>query len=192
MSTQHQPEVVRGDEPDAASFVKNLADCPRTQQRIHYLARKLRQNFGLGHEDEEDLVQSCWLKITRAFVGYDPERSRPGTFASRVADLWYCEQARRLRNEHKRPTACDRDPDLEGSSTPGPDTEACLRIDVELALHRLPPDLAAIARSLGTRTVAEIARAQATHRSTIHRKVQQVRAHMRELQPGNCGDSPKS
>ena len=146
-------------------------------------ARRIARMLHLSRDDTDDLEQTLWADLTKAFKKYDPGRGTP-PFAFALACLTLaCKHRGRelIRRRFNQPAAeFTSDPaelDLaHPSRSPHPGTCADLSLDVQELVSNLPHHLGRLAEDLKTRTPAEIARDSGVHRGTVLRRAQALRA----------------
>ncbi|MCG3178611.1 MAG: hypothetical protein BIFFINMI_00939 [Phycisphaerae bacterium] len=159
------------------------------EKRITYRVERLLRKFQIPETDQPDLEQEFWLSLVTAIGSYVPERTRWQTFICRVLDRKYQHMVRQFINDREYPvltpspisdirTNLDEsiaDPDWAGDD---PFEREDLRMDVEAALSRMPPRLAAIAGMLKTYEPAEVARRLGTSGAAVTRAIKQIRRHL--------------
>jgi hypothetical protein len=172
-----------------------------TDQAIHSAIRvkaaQLAGSYGFAADECADLQQDLWLDCVVRHRRFDPALSTEGTFVkfvinNRIASLIATRQAgcrdhRRCRHSlddfsGKEGTARigdgiaadERDFWTEGAKLPWPE-HLELRIDVDSAIRLLPPDLAMIARMIGSSSIVEISRHLAIPRATLYRRIAAIR-----------------
>lgn len=160
-----------------------------TNKCIRWRSNRLTRKFRLSSHDREDLYQSMTLDVVRAMHKYDPARSSPETFVSRVLDKSYLHHARQLAGHRSRPQSVNFDPDMLSSDPRRSGLEdsaaSAERAEVRHFTHLLPDNLAHLACQIGSWPVAEIANSIGVHRGTIYRQLKHLRPHFRSFGPKN-------
>lgn len=167
---------------------------PKIHRAIDYRTQRLCRAFGLGRDAADDLRQDAWLRICRAFARFDPSRSSPRTFATRVADRWYAETARGLRakRRHPRTAGVAESCQLHDPSRQDPVAEHGERLDAREAISRLNADQLEAARCVCAGTVVRTADGLGLHRATIYRRLADARVEIAAFRPGSLAEPPSS
>ena len=155
---------------------------------LDYRLRRLAKRFGLSAEERDDLEQSAWLEICRAFRRYDSDRSAPSTFARRVVDMWLRGVTRERESEtgrHGRRARLVLPHEEKASPSPRPEPSraASAKEAAEIIAGRLDPELLEIARAVAGSSVGEVAAERGVHRGTVQRRLQRARSLVPELDP---------
>lgn len=134
-------------------------------------AARLRRAVGRDY-DQCDLSQELLLEAWRRWDHYDPCRSTPRTFLTRVAQSAACSLLRARFALKRRPS--DR-----GATGPGFSdlTDAIRRLDVAVVVAGLPLKLQQICRLLQEDSVAGAARRLAVPRHQILKEIKVIRSH---------------
>jgi len=146
---------------------------------IEHRATRLAEVFHLSEDDLDDARQEITLAILRAMRRYKPALASPETFADRVATKQYIKLAIRIKRDREREATPDTDA-VNASVDPTSEGRNPIdtKLDLEAALATLPRHLRLIAEDLKTKKPGEIAAAMGVHRSTVHRAIVQIRAHL--------------
>lgn len=162
----------------AAAAVTVNEITPYEAERIEYRVHALGRAFRLRPHATDDLRQDFSLALLRAKRRYDPEQSSPETFANRSLDKSYCYFARRIRAEQSRGVVSVGDCEFIACAGRDWRGNADERMDLEGALQRLPRKLRDTAEELKVYTPREVAERMHVHRSTIYRRVAQIKAYL--------------
>lgn len=159
-------------------------------ERIDYQVHRVGRALNLSIHEREDLRQTLFLDLCKAVKRYDPTRSRPHTFVSRVVVLAAKHRERCIRKARNCPA---RSPLLlsrlqrEGNSFAPSAPRWCEPSAHDLALD-LPRGIAAMTRarqqlaeSLKTQTAVEVAAERGVHRSTVYRDIASIRGTLSEF-----------
>ena len=159
-------------------------------ERADYHVARLGNALGLSHHRREDLRQDLLLELCRAAHRYDPTKSSPRTFVSRVLSRAAAHQARCIRNERKNGA---RTPILlsqlqrEGRGFAPIAPRWCEpsvldhAIDLERGLAALSREEQQLAAALKTQLPREIAAERGVHRSTVYRDIATMRENLAEF-----------
>lgn len=146
---------------------------------IEHRATRLAEVFHLSEDDLDDARQEITLAVLRAMRRYKPALASPETFADRVATKQYIKLAKRIRRDREREAAPDT---YAVNASVDPTSEARnpidTKLDLDAAMATLPRHLRLIAEDLKTKKPGEIAAAMGVHRSTVHRAIARIRAHL--------------
>ncbi len=155
--------------------------------RVDYRVRRLTTAFRLDDDTAEDLRQNMMVQLLRAARRYNPTRTRPHTFVTRVLDRYYLHAARALSNcqKHgsKRPTPMSALEDFNPTVNDPRQGERAecersdLAFDLVAVVATLPEALQRICDELRFRKPSEVAERLGVHRSTIYRAIGQIRRH---------------
>lgn len=159
-------------------------------ERIDYQVHRVGRVLHLSLHEREDLRQTLFLDLCKAMKRYDPTKSKPHTFMSRVVVLAAKHQECCIRKARRCPI---RSPillsqlqqDGRGFSPRAP--RWCEPSAHDLTLD-LPRGIAAmnrrrqqLAESLKTQTPVEVAAERRVHRSTVYRDIASMRGTLSEL-----------
>ncbi|MBX3324097.1 MAG: sigma-70 family RNA polymerase sigma factor [Phycisphaeraceae bacterium] len=142
-------------------------------QRVRFQVSRLARKFNLDESAKDDAAQDLHCGLCRAMGKFNPELASAETFASRVVELEARHIARRLRRSRHHHSLVD-DADVVERATQVADAVAT-RLDLDEALSVLPLDLRRVAERLKHQSVAELAVNLKIHRSTVYRKIAQIR-----------------
>jgi RNA polymerase sigma factor (sigma-70 family) len=158
---------------------------PLISRLIRAKARRLTGQARLRVEDVEDLAQDCRAELVRKFAAFDPARGSLPAFVVRVL-------ANLVTNRLRDRLAAKRDPRRvrPAGRLPEPlpaayrharrlrtDLErAELRLDLEVVVRTLKPELRALAERLRRQSLAEAARQTGVPRTTLQSRVRALRA----------------
>lgn len=151
-----------------------------THLRIQHRAARLGRVFRLDRSSRDDIRQQLWLRAVQAADRYEPDR---GASLDHFIRLHLDYEYRTLRSEllaersfrserpcpDRRPYAPDHRPSSD------------LRLDLEAAEVRLPPDLRAVAAKLRSLSPAQIAAERGVHRGTVYREIASLRGVLEEF-----------
>ena len=161
-----------------------------TVRQMEFRTERLGRIFALPTDQVADLRQELALEIVRALPRYEPSRASRTTFMKSVMNLWYQQKCRQLRRDA---AAQSRLVGLPACGTEGAEfadaahdavAEVDARLDLAERLLHLPQPLFDVARALlDGKSIPEIAAERGVHRGTVHRMVQQLRAHLADLDP---------
>jgi hypothetical protein len=149
------------------------------------IARKLKPRVKSLPVEVADLEQELVLRLLLAEVTFDPDRGSWESFSSTISTRFISSTIReQLQLSKHEPIQLDQPDEM---IDPQQQEDVLLRIDVQKSLIQLPPDLALLARRLMLVSLAEVAREQATPRSTLQRRVDQLRIALKHLKPEYSG-----
>lgn len=184
-STPHTPN-----DPDTSWF-DHFA-----QQRLDYHAERLACRYRLSKDDTQDIRQELLLRVHRKQRDYDPRRSNPHTFTSRAFDWAAAEVERELcrdRTRGKRLWAARRHLIQRASwrrgPCPPPGSKTAMTELLE-AIDRLPDEQRELAMCLMTGTPTQAARTLGVNRSTVYRRLNQLREALAHHTPDKSSDLP--
>lgn len=158
--------------------------------RIDYHVKRLGRGLHLSEHQREDLRQDLTLDLCKAARRYDPSKSSPRTFVSRVLTWAALHRARCIRNERQ---CAARSPihlsqlqrENRGFAPLAPRTSEPsahdLVLDLRQGFARLSRRQQQTAEALKNQSVAEIAAQHRAHRSTVYRDLGSMRATLSEL-----------
>ena len=183
---------------------------PVAKDIIRRKARKLVGKAGLTLTDLPDLEHELSLQVLRRMSAFNPDRGNWAAFVTVVVTSWGSSLLRAryaAKRDHRRtrPLPVPTEPDERGRTgseeTPsqrGHDArlgrqsldeqeQLELRLDVQAALDRLPPDLRPLADRLQHITIAELAREMGLPRTTLYELIERIR---RRFQKMGLGKNP--
>jgi DNA-directed RNA polymerase specialized sigma24 family protein len=151
------------------------------QQRANYHAERLTRQYHLKDNDKEDIRQELFLRVHRKQRGYDPRRSSPHTFTSRAFDWaagWIerdlCQDRRRATRLWAVRRCLIQRASWRRGPCPPPGAKTAMTELLE-AIDRLPDDQRELAMCLMTGTPTQAARTLGVNRSTVYRRLNQLR-----------------
>lgn len=169
----------------------NCAELAIIQREANAAARRLARRLNLSADARCDICQELLVDLVARLGHFDPERGTLGAFAGRIAANQACCIAKRILRE-RRVTACSLDQDGSGIRVDqipeeqglcamfGQPTDPCgaieRRLDVGRCATRLTMSEAALCRALSEHPVAELVRRGLGSRSTIYRRIAELRA----------------
>ena len=147
---------------------------------IRNKARQLIGKYGFTHDDREDLEQEMVLDLLVRLPRFDPEKACLNTFVSRIVDRKVSTMIRRQRagkRDHRREAwsldepigdggGADRS-EAVGEDDPEPD-RLDLRLDLQVAVEDLSPELRRLVELLLTHTKVDAAAELGVPRSTLY------------------------
>jgi len=152
---------------------------PALRGLIRRTARPPRDSADALALDADDIGQELRLGLLLATADFDPERGSAGGFTSVVLARAASGLRRRRgrRERYGRPLSLDEleGEELRDEGSPIRETARDLRLDLMDVLAELPPDLLLLAGQLLLGTVAEVARMQGVPRSTLARRIGELR-----------------
>lgn len=164
---------------------------------VRWVARSLERRPEFRDLDAQDIEQDLRLDLLVRWDNFDPEKSSLRTFANRVvrncASRLIEKHAAECRNPTKvigtvdqledpedggRPTTVD---DFLRATATGTADRSALRIDLEKALRRMPPEIREVChlRSMGL-SVPEVAKEAGVSPRTVHRTFATARERLRQ------------
>lgn len=166
------------------------------EKRLDYHAERLARKYHLCKDDEQDIRQELFLRVFRKQGDYDPERSSPRTFTSNAfawAAKWIerdlCldrERARRLWAARR--ILIQRASWRRGQCPPqGASTEVT---ELLQAIEPLPDDQRELAMCLMAGTPTQAARTLGVNRSTVYRRLGQIRETLASHAPHKSSPLP--
>ena len=162
-------------------------------RQIRRRAKQLVGKAGFRPADREDIEQELALRVWDGLRKFDPEVGQCGAFVTTVLER-AANSLLRLRNSHKRgnghthrPLTIEYEDPEEGaagdetalalcSAEPSHESVFDLAHDVAVVLDQLPPRLRELAEELKQRSVTEIVRRTDVSRSTIYKRITELRA----------------
>ena len=157
---------------------------PALRGLILRTARPPRESVDALALDADDIGQELRLSLLLSSVDFDPERGSVGGFSSVVLARAASGLRRRRgrRERHGRPLSLGElgGEELQDDRAPVREGARDLRLDLMDVLAELPPDLLLLASHLLLGTVAEVARAQGVPRSTLARRIGELRRRFQE------------
>ena len=152
---------------------------PTTLQFARRLARIKARQLGrlIRTCSREDLEQELLLEVVIGWERFDPARGKPAAFVEHLIQ----QKAWKLRRAEgsQRPT---RSFDADHHDKPAVDDDfrhIALRIDVDVAVTNLPPDLRKACDQLRRDSVSSVARSRGVPRSTLDSSLKRVRETFR-------------
>lgn len=171
--------AVRKREPQTT--VEELMD------QVEFWARRLGRMFRLSESDRDDVRQELFMTVMRAMRRHDRSRACEATFITRVLDRHTRHIARRISTARARTGLSSQT--LSQTSTPEPvgndpgkgeysqqDTVS-LQMDVISVLNQMPTGLRQISEALMMEDASDVAERLGLHRSTVYRRIRQIRLH---------------
>ena len=158
-------------------------------ERVAYHTARVGRRLHLTPDRRDDLQQDLFVSLCEAAKRYDPSKSAPRTFVSRVLCLAAAHHARRIRNERRSPARSPiRLSELQRNghdfATPAPrwsePSAHDLSMDLSRGIASLNERQQDLAKSMSSHTVAQIAAERHVHRSTVYREVAAVRTALTE------------
>ena len=160
--------------------------------RIAFRVRQLSVQFDLGKHEQEDCRQDMVAELLSAMKRFDPDKASRETFINRVLDRYvlYATRVRctAMRRACASPLGLD---DVRRGYQPRindpPHTELDeqgrreLRLDLETAMSRMPPDLQQTCQLLTELTPAEAAKRLGLHRRSVYRRMDLIHQYLDEL-----------
>jgi RNA polymerase sigma factor (sigma-70 family) len=174
-----------------------------TTQLIRRTAKMLVSDGAFPASDLDDVVQELRLALIEQAENFDPDRARWSTFVKTVVRLTASTLRRKQRAEFRQAEQgfaslnvliADEDGQLaEMGATVGEEEyrtglgedfvshtdQVDLALDVQAALSTLPAELQEIAERLKRQSVCEMARELGVSKSTLNRRVVEIREHFR-------------
>lgn len=170
---------------------------------IRRKARQLVGRAGFTAQDREDIEQDLALRLLESLRSYDPAQGHRNAFVTAVVDRTAAKilRDRRTKKRNGGPVrsldtllrALDWDREeyddvahsFEESALidrlpHGEEEQVDLRQDLASVLEHLPADLRDLAERLKTQSVSEAARDLGMPRTTLQRRVDQLRQHFEE------------
>ena len=162
-------------------------------RQIRRKAKQLVGKAGFRPADREDIEQELALRVWSGSRNFDPEVGHCGAFVTTVLER-AANSLLRLRNSHKRgnghghrPLTIEYEDPEEGaagdetalalcSTEPSHESVFDLAHDVAVVLDQLPPHLRELAEELKQQSVTEIFRRTDVSRSTIYKRITELRA----------------
>ena len=162
----------------------------RHHGRIYAVCRRLAGNDA----DAADATQEALLNIVRRLGTFDG-RSRFTTWAHRVATNACLDELRRRGRRRAEPLPED---DHVATDAPGLGTTTSLRLDLDVALARLPEEfrVAVVLRDVAGHDYAEIAAILDLPPGTVRSRIARGRARLADLldppEPADAGNQPSA
>lgn len=169
----------------------NSADLDIIQREADAAARRLARRLDLSADARCDICQELLVDLLARLRSFDPARGTLGAFAGRIAANQSCCIAKRILRE-RRMTPCSLDQDESGLRPDcipedhglcamfGQPTDARreveARLDVARCASRLTAAEAALCGWLAEHPVAELVRQGLGSRSSIYRRIAELRA----------------
>ena len=173
-------------------------------------ARWMVGRAGFTRRDVEDLEQELMLDLLQRLARFDPARAGRRPFISRVVEhcaasllaaqnraqrAWTrdaaslddeaVESERHGCCERRAPLADDADRRPGGPARKSPFVEVDLRLDVEIVVAGLPPELRSLCQRLRTESLTEVARSMGVPRTTLYRQIALLRRRFGEAGLGD-------
>ena len=148
-------------------------------------AARLAGKYGISREEAQDVGQDLLADLIARWPDFNPAKSTGGTFIRRVMEnrLATMISARHaLCRDYRRnvsPGRCEGSPfvpEQTGLQASIDSEIANLAIDIQRLRKRLRPELAAIALLLPSKKRPEIIRVLGISRSTLYRRIRELRA----------------
>jgi RNA polymerase sigma factor (sigma-70 family) len=140
-----------------------------------------------GSKDAEDLLQDLCLKLVKVSGEYRPEKGSLAAFLAAVAAKWYAATARTIKRR-RRSVSLDSLAEVGvffecvDTSLDRAGLDAVLdAMDVEAVLPHIPFHLRDLVLLLGDRSLAEIAELSGEHRTTVWRRLQELKAAVAKI-----------
>ncbi len=140
-----------------------------------------------GSKDAEDLFQDLCLKLTKVSGKYRPEKGSLAAFLAAVAAKWYPATARTIKRRQP-PASLESLAEAGvfyesvGTSLEMVGLDATLdAMDLEAVLPHIPFHLRGLVLLLGDRSLAEIAELSGENRSTVWRRLQELKAAVAKI-----------
>jgi len=152
---------------------------PTTLQFARKLARIKARQLGrlIRTCSREDLEQELLLEVVVGWERFDPARGKPAAFVEHLIQqkAW---KLRRAASSERRARSFDAN---SHDQPAGDDAirHIALRIDVDLAVDSLSPDLRKVCDELRRETVSSVARSRGVPRSTLDSSLKRVRETFR-------------
>lgn len=155
-----------------------------TTDRVDYHVTRLGRALNLSHDGREDLRQDLFVSLCVAARRYDPKRSSPRTFVSRVLSFAAAHKVRCIRNERR---SCARSPILLSELQRNGRSFSPLAhhryeqrshdlvLDLRTGFSQLDREQQILAEALKKQRPAEIADETGVHRSTVYRNIAAIR-----------------
>lgn len=153
---------------------------------IRLQAWKLAGKYGFAADESADIRQELTLHLLKQWPNYDETRSEPTTFIATVINAKVRDMLRVQRAQLREEPLDDfLEEELDEGILDGirgqPDVSDFdridLRLDTEAVLARMPPDLRQLAEILKEMSVAAAARELGVPKTTLWRRVDELRAH---------------
>lgn len=164
------------------------------EELIHHKARQMVGNAGFTADDIEDIEQEMRLDLLQRLPKFDPSKATYKTFVSRLVERQISDMIRHSEQEgrdYRREESSlqdaaefggDGDEAMERIETVSQDEQDHrfgrqirseqerheLRLDIPVALSKLPPDLRELAELLQTMSIAQAARELGIPRTTLY------------------------
>jgi len=150
-------------------------------ETIKYKVQKLISSYGLASSDAPDVEQELALHVSIRMAQHDPSRGARSTFVDRVvvhkiANILEHRHAQK-RGMGRQPVPLDELPEDMPLDDHVDQDAIDRRIDVQMKLSSLPPDLLAIATRLMIHSPAEVARQLGLTRGQIRQRQGEIRRY---------------
>ncbi len=166
---------------------------------IRCKARQVAGRYGFSKSDIEDLEQEFWLDLLQRRSSYDSGRSQLNTFTNRIithriANMKETQEAAKrdyrlcagsldeeIEDEDGDTTSLHESVDANdcfkraGWSGHSSEDQIGLKLDVDKIISSLPPELRETCERLKIPTVSEISEVMGISRSSVYRKIEQIR-----------------
>jgi len=189
--SQHVTTFASSQSPSTtAQFDPNSLIDDYATNRIDYQVWRIGQALRLSHHRREDLRQDLFTDLCEAARRYDPTKSSPRTFVSRVVAQSAAHHGRCIRNERKYRA---RSPillsqlqrDCNGFAPRAPrwcePSAHDLTLDLPRGIAAMSRSHQQLAESLKTQSPADIAAERDVHRSTVYRDIASIRGTLSEF-----------
>jgi len=162
-----------------------------TFQQVRHHSKTLVEQFGFPPDRQDDLQQEMMVFLLKAEMCFNPDKSRPHTFVSRVLAN-FCKHFRRQESLYARngwktivgtDVAEDFSPDNRSDDTDILQTLISDEQDQELhaAVKSLPVKLRKLAYALMKNTEKRaVARDLGIGRNSLYRRLEQIRRHFKK------------
>jgi len=152
---------------------------PTTLQFARRLARIKSRQLGrlIRSCSLEDLEQELLLEVIVGWQRFDPARGKPAAFVEHLIQqkAWKLRRAAGADHAARSFDAGSHDRPARDDAIRG----IALRIDVDVAVSKLPPDLRKACDELRRETVSGVARSRGVPRSTLDSSLKRVRETFR-------------
>lgn len=168
---------------------------------IHHKARQLVGTAGFTRDDVEDLEQEMRLDLLQRLPNFDPSKATYNTFVSRLIERKISNLIRHRTQELRDhrcedgsihdpiPSSHGGDTEVErietvtqdeqdfrlGKHTRSAEERRDLKLDISLALEKLPADLRELAEILQAMSITEAACELGIPRSTLYERIAKLR-----------------
>jgi len=174
---------------------------PELVKMVRMAAKKAVRKGGLPLDELPDIEQELMIAMLSGMKQHDPGKSSRKTFLTMLLKRQICAVYRQRLRPSKRfqhnlaslnsEIEIDEEPcelielvnsDHEITNNPRPESESCntaaLRMDMEGVLGKLPYECWLICEGLKTMNIKELAKSMNTTRTTLHKKIEEIRSLM--------------